>query len=272
MRHAQVEQRERVLGPLGQLQLEQPQVALALPLLRLAGCGSEPGVDDVHVGPGHLAAGAADRRQDLLVDPPVEPQVGPVAEELDVIDDRHVELAVAVLAAARTVHLHRRSPAPSGRPGASTRSRSLRPHSGGIVSSESIQNSHSPRACRSDSLRAAEKSSHQGKWNSRPPNDSTIRGVSSTEPVSTMTISSTQGRMLSRQAGRVRAESRTIMQSDSRGLAATEPQAAARRRSRPRMPSARLRGTGGREAASHAGRARPADRPLRPEPPLVLVA
>ena len=85
------------------------------------------------------------------------------------------------------------------------------------MSSESIQNNHSPRACRNDSLRAAEKSSHQGKWNSRPPNDSTIRGVSSTEPVSTITISSTQGRMLSRHAGKVRAESRTIMHNDSRG-------------------------------------------------------
>ena len=166
------------------------------------------------------------------------------------------------------------------------------------MSSESIQNSHSPRACRSDSLRAAEKSSHQGKWNSRPPNDSTIRGVSSTEPVSTITISSTQGRMLSRQAGSVRAESRTIMQSESRGrspgaaaaagrlgasrgIARLDPRAvpawpiaggragcsagAAHRQpvewvapTLPRLPAAELR--------------RPLARPLLPEPLLVLAA
>ena len=97
----------------------------------------------------------------------------------------------------------------------------LRPHAGRIASSESIQNSQSPRACRNDSFRAAEKSSHQGKWNNRPPNDSTIRGVSSTEPVSTITISSTQGRMLSKHAGKVRALSLTIMHNEIRGRSAS---------------------------------------------------
>ena len=63
-------------------------------------------MDDVEIGPGDLAAGRADRRQDLLVNPPVEPQVRPVAEQLDVIDDRHVGIGLAVLAAARTMDLH----------------------------------------------------------------------------------------------------------------------------------------------------------------------
>ena len=85
------------------------------------------------------------------------------------------------------------------------------------MSSESIQKIHSPSACRNDSFRAAEKSSHHGKWSSRPPNYSTIRGVSSTEPVSTMTISSTHGRMLSRHARMVDPLSRTIMHSERRG-------------------------------------------------------
>ena len=50
-----------------------------------------------------------------------------------------------------------------------------------------------------------------------------MAGVSSSEPVSTTTISSTQGRTLSSAARSVRAESRTIMQSESvgRGIAAS---------------------------------------------------
>src|SRR5579872_5073664 len=81
----------------------------------------------------------------------------------------------------------------------SANSRSLRPHSGGIVSSESIQKIHSPRAYLNDSLRAAEKSSHHGKENKRAPYCRQMSGVLSFEPVSTTTISSTHGRMLSKQ-------------------------------------------------------------------------
>ena len=105
MRHPQVEEGERVLGPLGQLEPQQPHIADALPLL----CrrpGIRPRMHHVDVGPGHLAPESADRRQDLLVDPPVEPHVGPVGEQLDVVDDRDVRVAVAGLASSRAVNLH----------------------------------------------------------------------------------------------------------------------------------------------------------------------
>ena len=186
----------------------------------------------------------AHRTQNLLVDPAVEPQLGPVAKQLDVVDDRHLGHTAAVLSADRTMHPHQKS---------HYRRVDRTVHQlaqaaaavGGIVSSESIQKSHSPVACRSDSLRAAEKSSHQGKWKSLPPNDSTIRGVSSTEPVSTRIISSTHGRMLSRHAGKVRASrerSCTTRFSAVPGRAAT----AARRsgQSRRQMDQAPHFGTG----------------------------
>ena len=82
---------------------EQPQVALLLALLRL-GAVVGAGVDDEEVGPGDLAAGAADGRQDLLVDAALEPQVGAVAEQLDVVHDRDVR--AAVVAGAGAVDLH----------------------------------------------------------------------------------------------------------------------------------------------------------------------
>jgi hypothetical protein len=97
------------------------------------------------------------------------------------------------------------------------RSRSFRPFTSLIVSSASIQKSQSPRACRSDSWRAAEKSSHQGNSKSRAPWSRAISFVESSDPVSTTTSSSTQGRMPARQAGSVSAASRTIMQRESRG-------------------------------------------------------
>ena len=70
MGHAEVEQRERVLGPLGELQLEDVQVALALLLLRRPAL-IRAGVDDKEIGPGDFAAGRSNGRQDLLVNPPV---------------------------------------------------------------------------------------------------------------------------------------------------------------------------------------------------------
>ncbi len=101
--HAQVEQREGVVWAFAQLQVQQLEVALLLPLLPL-GAVVVAGVDDEHVSPGRLAAGAADGRQDLLVDAAVEAQMRQVAEELDVVDDRHVQVAVGAGAGAVDLH------------------------------------------------------------------------------------------------------------------------------------------------------------------------
>ena len=86
-----------------ELHVEDAQVALALPGLGI-GALVGTGVDHEYVGPRHLAVRPADGGQDLLVDPPFEPQVGPVAEELDVVDHRHVERSIVL--AARAVDLH----------------------------------------------------------------------------------------------------------------------------------------------------------------------
>ncbi|MNT32072.1 hypothetical protein D3C72_1679340 [compost metagenome] len=66
-------------------------------------------------------------------------------------------------------------------------------------------------------LRAAEKSSHQAKWPTLAPNDSAIATVSSVEPVSTTTISSTWPRSEAKQRGRFAASSLTIKQAETVG-------------------------------------------------------
>ena len=48
----------------------------------------------IQIGPRHLTPEPPDRPQNLLVNPPVEPQLGTVAEELHVID--HGDLRVAI--------------------------------------------------------------------------------------------------------------------------------------------------------------------------------
>src|SRR3972149_3586786 len=107
--------------------------------------------------------------------------------------------------------------------GARASSRSLRPLSWSIVSSESIQKIHWPRARRSDSLRAAAKSSHHAKWNTRAPSRRASWAVRSWEPVSTTTISSTHGLILAREVSITGSLSRTIMHSESTtGLAASK--------------------------------------------------
>ena len=56
VRHPQVEEREWMLGPLGQLQFEHPQVAPQLPLLPDATL-IRTRVDDIQLAPGHFAPG-----------------------------------------------------------------------------------------------------------------------------------------------------------------------------------------------------------------------
>ena len=58
----------------------------------------------MNVGPGDFPSGPANGREQLFVDSSFEPQVGPVADELDVVDDSHVESAV--IARSGTVYLH----------------------------------------------------------------------------------------------------------------------------------------------------------------------
>ena len=62
-------------------------------------------------------------------------------------------------------------------------------------------------------LRAAAKSSTHGKCATRAPQRCAIGTVASAEPVSSTSISSTQGRALSRQRSMQRASSRTIITS-----------------------------------------------------------
>ena len=98
------------------------------------------------------------------MNPPVKPQLGPVAEQLDVIDHRHIRLAVAILAAARAVDLHDVRQHVAGRSD-SRPARAARGRTRAGSCRRSPSRTASRRvACRSDSLRAAEKSSHQGKW------------------------------------------------------------------------------------------------------------
>ena len=102
--HAEIEQRERVLRPLGQLKKEDSQVTFEFPCLCRRAL-VRPRMNDIQLGPAEFAAQAPDRRQDLLVDSPVKPQLRTVAEQLDVIDRRDVRLAIAFFAATRAVHL-----------------------------------------------------------------------------------------------------------------------------------------------------------------------
>ncbi|AMV24173.1 hypothetical protein VT84_07235 [Gemmata sp. SH-PL17] len=84
VRHPQVEQGERVPGALVDLAVQDPQVPV--PLAHLARRGVVvPGVDHEQVGPRDLPSGPADRGQDLLVDPVLEPELGPVPEQFDVV-------------------------------------------------------------------------------------------------------------------------------------------------------------------------------------------
>ncbi len=66
-------------------------------------------------------------------------------------------------------------------------------------------------------MRAAAKSSTQGKSNTFAPKRAAISLVRSVEPVSTTTISSTRSAAEARQAGRFSSSFFTIMHSDTRG-------------------------------------------------------
>ena len=83
-------------------------------------------------------------------------------------------------------------------------------------SSASSTRIQSPVAASMPVLRGAAKSPFHSSWMTRAPKLSAISMEPSTEPVSTMTISSTASRTLSRQRGRCSRSSRTIMQSDTR--------------------------------------------------------
>ena len=136
---------------------------IALELLGLAGRAMVgTGMNHVQRRPRHFAAGRPDRRQDLLVNAMVESQVGPVAEQLHMVDHRDVEIGLAVIAVAGTVNLHRESQnmrrdvaiGQGTQPAtAFQRNRVI-----GIHPEDPVA-----RACRTDSFRAAEKSSHHGK-------------------------------------------------------------------------------------------------------------
>src|SRR5260370_41895334 len=62
------------------------------------------GMNDVNVGPGAFATRLANRGEQLFVNSAAEPQVGTIADELDVVDDRDV--VQAVVAGSGAMHLH----------------------------------------------------------------------------------------------------------------------------------------------------------------------
>ena len=133
------------------------------------------------------------------MDPPVESQIRPVAEQLHVIDGRHIERGIAVLATSRTMRPARRTPACSA---LTSRSISRRSPPAALPRDRVVRiHPEEPLAARMPQRLVARGREviAPGKME-QPPADttSTIRGVSSTEPVSTITISSTQGRMLSK--------------------------------------------------------------------------
>ncbi len=92
---------------------------------------------------------------------------------------------------------------------------------GGKRSSASIQKIHSPRAHRIDSLRAAEKSSHHGKSNTRAPAARAISRVASVEPVSTTTTSSKSADAEARHAPMFTASLRATIQSETRAISSS---------------------------------------------------
>src|SRR5262245_19196789 len=85
-------------------------------------------------------------------------------------------------------------------------------------SSASSQKTHSPAACRKLSLRAAEKSSHQGKSKILDVNRAATSRVRSCEPVSTITISSKSAATGVRHSARFASPFLTIMHSETVAL------------------------------------------------------
>ena len=86
----EVEVQERMIGRFTPLQAQEPDVAAQLATVafrRVVGAG----VDNEQAGKHDLAFQAVDRVHDLLVNPPLETDVGPVAEDLAVVDSRQVE-------------------------------------------------------------------------------------------------------------------------------------------------------------------------------------
>src|SRR4051794_6235211 len=93
-------------------------------------------------------------------------------------------------------------------------SRSRWPTAGGTRSSASSQITQSPVHCSKEKLRAAAKSSTQGKRSTRAPACSATRALSSEDPVSTTTISSQNTAASPRTPGSAAASSLTIIASD----------------------------------------------------------
>ncbi|MEX2119257.1 MAG: hypothetical protein WD847_06670 [Pirellulales bacterium] len=102
-RHAQVEEDERVLGPLAQVGPQQPQVADELPPLPL-GRLVAAGMDHEHVREHDLAARPVDGRHDLLVDAVLKPQVRAIAQELAVVHNGKIVRSVRPLPRAADLH------------------------------------------------------------------------------------------------------------------------------------------------------------------------
>ena len=79
---------------LAELQVKQVQVAPPLAILGL-GAWIRTRVNDIELGPGDGAAGAANCGKNLFVNPALESEVRAIPEELDVVDDRHVPIRLA---------------------------------------------------------------------------------------------------------------------------------------------------------------------------------
>ena len=189
------------------------------------------------------------------MDPALEPQVRPVAEQLDVVDDRHVQ--VAVVAAAGAVDLHRRSRGRDGPASRSARSRSLRPHSGLMVSSESIQKTS--RRGRAAATRCGRPRSRRTRGSGRRGPRAARRSAASRPPSRCRRRHLVDPRAdASRQAGgsaRCRGRSCTATAGTGRSVSSRPPPGRLAHGERPGRPAAGVR------AGGPPGAARPAASP-----------
>ena len=166
---------------------------------------------DEQVGPGDIAAETTNRRQDLFVNAKFESNFRMVSDQLDVIDDGQF-----VVVHTRTVHPNHKTHL-SGVGCRAGKLAGAADHIPDRLYRRSPSKRSNGRTPVETTHCAAPPRNHppMGSRKSAPPNAEQISGVPSVDPVSTMIISSTQGRMLLRVAAMVDALSRTIMHNET---------------------------------------------------------
>ena len=106
IRHAEIEERERMVRPFRQLEEQEWAGHARTSSPAPPDFDQTPNARTVQISPRHLTPEPPDGPQNLLVNPPVEPQLGMVAEELHVIDHGDLRVAIAFLPSTGAMHLH----------------------------------------------------------------------------------------------------------------------------------------------------------------------